>query len=38
MKITQWFRDLWDNIFLPTEERRGNDDSVKDLLRLRILF
>ena len=36
MKITQWFRDLWDNIFLPTEERRGNDDSVKDLLRLRI--
>lgn len=36
MKIRQWFRDQWDNIFMPTEEKRGDDDSVKDLLRLKI--
>lgn len=36
MKIRQWFRDQWDSIFMPTEEKRGDDDSVKDLLRLKI--
>lgn len=36
MKIQQWFRDQWDSIFMPTEEKRGDDDSVKDLLRLKI--
>lgn len=36
MRIRQWLRDAWDNVFMPTEEKRGDDDSVKDLLRLKI--
>ena len=36
MKIGQRIRDWWDSIFMPPEEKRGNDDSVKELLRLKI--
>ena len=36
MRIRQWLRDAWDNVSMPTEEKRGDDDSVKDLLRLKI--
>ena len=29
MRIRQWLRDAWDNVFMPTEEKRGDDDSVR---------
>ena len=34
--MTRKLRGLWTRILTPTEERRGKDDSVKDLFTVRI--